>query len=145
VEGGSANDYEYCFADPINCYDIDGLASKWRTHSTVATTVDDHGFYGKIFASVRVQRASNGRVRVQFEIRTSGLLRMSTFRMHAWIQGPDGKIHHDGDFTFLTRQGVAHPSAPYKEGGRYKVWGYAEYDSGIGGLRRTYFWGDVIV
>src|SRR5687767_8586828 len=24
VEGGSANDYDYCLADPINCYDLDG-------------------------------------------------------------------------------------------------------------------------
>jgi RHS repeat-associated protein len=24
VEGGSANDYEYCSADPVNCYDLDG-------------------------------------------------------------------------------------------------------------------------
>jgi RHS repeat-associated protein len=24
VEGGSANDYEYCFGDPVNCFDLDG-------------------------------------------------------------------------------------------------------------------------
>ena len=24
VEGGSANDYDYCNADPVNCYDLDG-------------------------------------------------------------------------------------------------------------------------
>jgi hypothetical protein len=26
VEGGSANDYDYCAADPINCSDLSGLA-----------------------------------------------------------------------------------------------------------------------
>jgi RHS repeat-associated protein len=30
VEGGSANDYDYCNADPINCLDLDGNIS-WRT------------------------------------------------------------------------------------------------------------------
>jgi RHS repeat-associated protein len=28
VEGGSANDYDYCSADPINCHDLDGLKRK---------------------------------------------------------------------------------------------------------------------
>lgn len=28
VEGGSANDYDYCSADPVNCNDLDGLAER---------------------------------------------------------------------------------------------------------------------
>jgi hypothetical protein len=145
VEGGSANDHDYCSSDPVNCNDTDGTASTWKTLRTVETTVDDHGRFGRVFAAVRIQTASHGRVRVQWEIRTSGAIRSATFQIHAWIQGPDGKVHHDGDFTFFTGQGVAHPSAPYVEGGRYNVWGDAEYDDGIHGLKRTVFWGSVDV
>ena len=38
VEGGSANDYDYCSADPINCYDLDGqwgwsnVKKFWKKH-----------------------------------------------------------------------------------------------------------------
>jgi RHS repeat-associated protein len=30
VHGGSATDYDYCNADPVNCYDLDGRAA-WRS------------------------------------------------------------------------------------------------------------------
>ena len=30
VEGGSANDYDYCNGDPVNCTDLDGMAPWWR-------------------------------------------------------------------------------------------------------------------
>jgi hypothetical protein len=30
VHGGSANDYDYCNADPVNCTDLDGRIS-WRS------------------------------------------------------------------------------------------------------------------
>lgn len=145
MEGGSANDYEYCNADPINCSDLSGQASKWRTIRTVDTRVDNHGVFGNIYAAVRVQRASGGRLRVQFEIRTKGPIRKVTYFMRAWIQGPDGKIRHDRDFTFATGQGVVHPSAPYVAGGRYRVSGYAIYDAGRRGLTTVRFWGDVVV
>ncbi|WP_433515916.1 DNRLRE domain-containing protein [Nonomuraea sp. CA-143628] len=36
VPGGSANAYEYCTADPINCSDLDGFKAKKKTPSWVA-------------------------------------------------------------------------------------------------------------
>ncbi len=38
VHGGSANNYDYCYADPINCYDLDGRFS-WRSVVKVAVVV----------------------------------------------------------------------------------------------------------
>ena len=35
VEGGSANDYDYCSADPINCYDLAGTWG-WKVFRRVA-------------------------------------------------------------------------------------------------------------
>jgi RHS repeat-associated protein len=36
VEGGSANDYDYCNADPINCTDISGELPDWVTWSNAS-------------------------------------------------------------------------------------------------------------
>lgn len=33
VEGGSANDYDYCYNEPINCFDLSGTMAKWLKRS----------------------------------------------------------------------------------------------------------------
>jgi uncharacterized protein RhaS with RHS repeats len=142
IQGAGPNAYDYVGQDPVNQNDLSGTASKWRTWRNLASAVDHHGWFGKISALVRIQTASYGRARVQFEIRTSGLLRESTFKVEAWIQDPYGHVHHDQDFTFLDHQGVAHPSAAHVPGGTCRVWGYADYEEGFT-LHRTYFYGTV--
>ena len=38
VSGGSANNYEYCFGDPVNCFDLTGTLSLRGLLNAIATT-----------------------------------------------------------------------------------------------------------
>jgi hypothetical protein len=41
--GGSANNYDYCNQDPINCYDLDGRAASVLLSHWSGTLTSDHG------------------------------------------------------------------------------------------------------
>ena len=61
VEGGSANDYDYCNGDPINCYDPGGRAAISRSRNGV-------GIVAGIFAILAVRAIAEFCKRVDFSI-----------------------------------------------------------------------------
>lgn len=67
VEGGSANEYEYCSADPINKLDLDGRA-KCRGKPLWSETRGGYKFTVCIVSTSAADRAA-GRVRIQVELR----------------------------------------------------------------------------
>ena len=72
VEGGSANDYDYCAGDPVNCNDLDGL---YTTMETLAS----HSYLGSrgtidLVSRNRDEMAAH-KVRVQIEVRVKALER----------------------------------------------------------------------
>ncbi|HVL91027.1 MAG TPA: RHS repeat-associated core domain-containing protein, partial [Actinomycetota bacterium] len=74
VKGGNANDYDYCTADPINCYDLDGRLGwlrkaanfvwkhKWDIALTAAsfTGVGAAAWTYRAYRVVRVARTTRG-------------------------------------------------------------------------------------
>jgi hypothetical protein len=72
VEGGSANDYDYCSGDPVNCTDLDGLY-------TTIETLASHSYFGSrgtidLVSRNRDEMAAH-KVRVQIEVQVKALER----------------------------------------------------------------------
>jgi RHS repeat-associated protein len=119
--------YGYASDDPVSQDDPSGLASRWRTYQTLGTDVSHH-FGGNTYSTIRLQRASRGRTRLQWEVRTSGFFREDVVHMAAAIREPSGHLDVDTDWTWFTGQGVVHPSAQNPiPGGIYELFGFVEY------------------
>ena len=129
IEGGSANNYEYADADPINSVDLDGLWSlkkalratgrwAWRNKGTIALTAA--GFVpgvGGIVWGVRTVRAVQG-------IRNARYRTKAAWRAASYVSRPGsrasrtvGKIVNRGTY----------PSARSSFAAHYAKWGAGQY------------------
>jgi len=84
VEGGSANDYDYCAGDPINCNDLDGLRSKKQNAEWLASV----GWYClKTRAAFKCDAAKSygeSAVRVANTLFTPGTAQWDAFKHIYW-------------------------------------------------------------
>jgi RHS repeat-associated protein len=69
VEGGSANDYDYCNGDPINCNDLDGLESEktlsGAENEALRRKQAGEPYDQKIFNRARKKQIHNDKVRAE--------------------------------------------------------------------------------
>jgi RHS repeat-associated protein len=96
VEGGSANDYDYCNADPINCTDLDGNWPKigwkkwWKDHwLDVAITAVSIGVPGGIAVRGAFQVARTAKTLQAFSAisRTAAAKATAKGAMESWSRG----------------------------------------------------------